>query len=74
MDPYEYDDMLAEVWEQVPPGVQQWVKLAIQCDDTCAGPRIAIFTTHDGIRSWRFELQPNGLITDEAIWHLCAFV
>jgi hypothetical protein len=70
MDPYEYQDMLADVWEQLPPGVQAGVNLAIECEDICE-PRIAIFTRPDGTRKWEFVVRPNGQITDEAITRLC---
>jgi hypothetical protein len=73
MDPYEYEDLLAEVWEQLPRGVQEAVTLQIECDDVSDGPRTAIFTSLDGTRSMKFEVMSNGRISENAVLQLCVF-
>jgi hypothetical protein len=73
MDPYEYEDVLADVCEQLPRQLKLDVKLAIDGDDPCE-PRVAIFTCRSDGREWRFPVQPNGRIAEEAVWFLCAAV
>ena len=68
MNPYEYEDLLVGVWEQLPQDVERKVTIAIQCDDICDQLRIAIFAARDGTQA------PERLQRRQRAAAACAYV
>jgi hypothetical protein len=71
-DPYEYEDWLDVLYEQLPRDLRHRLTIAIECDESDKS-RIAVFTRCDG-RSWRFPVQDDGFISQDAIVELCVVV
>ena len=65
MDPYEYQEAVAVLLEQLPRALQ----LSLKIDIDCGEPRIAIFTANG--RSYRFPIKEDGRIADHAVSLLC---
>jgi hypothetical protein len=72
-DPYEYEDWLVALYEQLPRGVRPEISIAVETDESDRS-RNAVFTRRRDGRSWRFPVQEGGRITDDAISLLCTVV
>jgi hypothetical protein len=55
---------------QLPRDVRAKVTLAIEYDDTCDRPRVAVFRALGRVQEWRCEVHQNDLITVKSLSRL----
>jgi hypothetical protein len=71
MDPYEYEDILAEARDQVPDGVRRCVMIAMECSGVSADRPNAVFTSLGGAQSLTCEIRQDGHISDSDLSRVC---